>query len=84
MLKKELWELRKTEQKCQQKQLLKDKQKRDRQIADALKQADLNMEKLKKQELDAHSLYALDSTSKDTQRTLLPLTCHHKALNQHV
>ena len=37
MLKKELWELRKTEQKCQQKQLLKDKQKRDRQIADALK-----------------------------------------------
>ena len=32
------------------------------------------MEKLKKQEMDAHSLYALNSNSKDTQRTLLPLT----------
>ena len=48
------------------------------------------MEKLKKQEMDAHSLYALNSNSKDTQRTLLPLTNQipltrqHKALNQHV
>ena len=49
------------------------------------------MEKLKKQELDAHSLYALNSTSKDTQRTLLPFTSNswplisqQKALNKHV
>ena len=53
-------------------------------MADALKLADFHMEQLKKQELDAQSLYALDSTSKDTQRTLLPLTNEHKALNQSI
>ena len=37
MIKKEQWEQRKTEQKYQQKQLLKEKQGRERGIADALK-----------------------------------------------